>query len=184
MLFTGACSGTDGLDGEAGLDGQDGSFCSVFDNEDGTYTMSCEDGTEVTFSDGQDAPIVNEFAFPRPGDTRYLIQGTTFWIDGEYVEGTRELAYGSTLQGVALEVDLANSLDSCGQADVGVFVNGALYETITVSQGTEAIQVEILDAIPIASLEVTVRLELLTTVQSGCAAFDMLDGGTLEITSI
>jgi hypothetical protein len=33
----------------------DGSSCSVADNSDGTFTITCEDGTEVTISNGQDA---------------------------------------------------------------------------------------------------------------------------------
>jgi hypothetical protein len=37
-----------------GQDGQDGSNCSVADNGDGTYTLTCTDGTVVTFSDGAD----------------------------------------------------------------------------------------------------------------------------------
>lgn len=37
-----------------GAAGQDGSSCSVTDNADGTKTISCDDGTEVTLSDGAD----------------------------------------------------------------------------------------------------------------------------------
>ena len=42
-------SGTDGQDGAAG---QDASPCSISDNSDGTYTLSCPDGSSVVVSDG------------------------------------------------------------------------------------------------------------------------------------
>ncbi|MFH0981985.1 MAG: hypothetical protein V2A79_10635 [Planctomycetota bacterium] len=47
-------SGGSGADGADGADGRDGSSCTVADNGDGTYTLSCEDGTSVTIHDGQD----------------------------------------------------------------------------------------------------------------------------------
>jgi len=48
--------GTNGVDGENGtngtngIDGQDGSSCSVVDNENGTATLVCENGSEVTIT--------------------------------------------------------------------------------------------------------------------------------------
>jgi len=45
------CNGADGIDGA------DGSSCSAFDNGNGTYTVSCEDGTSFTVSDGQQGPV-------------------------------------------------------------------------------------------------------------------------------
>jgi uncharacterized protein (TIGR02145 family) len=47
-------NGADGIDGINGADGVDGSSCSAVDNGDGSYTISCTDGTNVTLSDGQD----------------------------------------------------------------------------------------------------------------------------------
>ena len=41
------CNGADGIDGK------DGSSCSAFDSGNGTYTVSCEDGTSFTVSDGE-----------------------------------------------------------------------------------------------------------------------------------
>ena len=49
--------GNPGLNGDTGPEGLPGSSCSVKDNNDGTYTMSCEDGTYVTWHDG--TPGVN-----------------------------------------------------------------------------------------------------------------------------
>lgn len=46
--------GTDGMDGEDGQDGTDGSSCTVIENDDGTKTIACADGTRVTVSDGAD----------------------------------------------------------------------------------------------------------------------------------
>lgn len=46
--------GRDGISGTNGADGKDGSSCTVVDNQDGTYTVSCTDGTSVTLRDGQD----------------------------------------------------------------------------------------------------------------------------------
>jgi hypothetical protein len=38
-----------------GNDGKDGDSCSVKDNDDGTKAISCEDGTEVIVSNGEDS---------------------------------------------------------------------------------------------------------------------------------
>ena len=48
------CNGADGIDGS---DGVDGSSCSAFDSGNGTYTVSCTDGTSFTVSDGQQGPV-------------------------------------------------------------------------------------------------------------------------------
>jgi len=48
------CNGADGIDGS---DGVDGSSCSAFDSGNGTYTVSCTDGTNFTVSDGQQGPV-------------------------------------------------------------------------------------------------------------------------------
>ena len=40
--------------GENGMDGADGESCTVVDNGDGSYTMTCPDGSTVTFYDGED----------------------------------------------------------------------------------------------------------------------------------
>ena len=54
------CNGLAGTDGEVGEKGTDGtsgstsSSCSVADNGDGIKTLSCDDGTSVTISDGID----------------------------------------------------------------------------------------------------------------------------------
>ena len=45
------CNGADGINGK------DGSSCSAFDSGNGTYTVSCEDGTSFTVSDGQQGPV-------------------------------------------------------------------------------------------------------------------------------
>lgn len=52
--FTTACAGSDGKNGAAGSDGADGSSCHVEDNHDGTATISCDDGSEATVSNGMD----------------------------------------------------------------------------------------------------------------------------------
>jgi hypothetical protein len=49
------CNGEDGADGADGADGQDGKSCTVTANGDaGTVTISCEDGSEATVSNGED----------------------------------------------------------------------------------------------------------------------------------
>jgi OmcA/MtrC family decaheme c-type cytochrome len=65
VLTAGGCAGDDGspgangvdgvpgVDGQDGRDGQDGGSCSITDNGDGTKTISCDDGTNVTVADGQ-----------------------------------------------------------------------------------------------------------------------------------
>jgi hypothetical protein len=42
--------GQDGSDGQDGTDGGDGTSCSVADNGNGTFTMSCTDGSSVTWA--------------------------------------------------------------------------------------------------------------------------------------
>ncbi len=54
FLFALIALASTGCSGDAGADGEDGTSCTVTDNGDGTVTISCEDGTEVTISDGQD----------------------------------------------------------------------------------------------------------------------------------
>jgi hypothetical protein len=41
--------------GSCGEDGKDGSSCTVVDNDDGTATIKCDDGTEVTIGNTGDA---------------------------------------------------------------------------------------------------------------------------------
>ena len=43
-----------GADGDTGTAGTDGSSCSVTDNGNGTKSIACEDGTNVTVTDGSD----------------------------------------------------------------------------------------------------------------------------------
>lgn len=45
-------SGTDGAPGSAGTSGADGSSCMAINNDNGTYTISCEDGSSVVLMDG------------------------------------------------------------------------------------------------------------------------------------
>ena len=51
------CNGADGENGKDGNNGVDGSSCSAFDSGNGTYTVSCTDGTNFTVSDGQQGPV-------------------------------------------------------------------------------------------------------------------------------
>ena len=46
--------GVDGTDGTDGTDGADGSSCTVVSNEDGSATITCEDGTTATVAPGTD----------------------------------------------------------------------------------------------------------------------------------
>ena len=54
--------------GDQGDPGEDGSSCSAFDNGNGTYTVSCEDGTSFTVSDGQDVTRSNTTVLTRIDD--------------------------------------------------------------------------------------------------------------------
>ena len=45
--------GYEGEEGPQGQPGKDGKSCSVYENDNGTYTICCDDGTEVTLSDGE-----------------------------------------------------------------------------------------------------------------------------------
>lgn len=56
LILLGGCEAEDGAQGKAGADGADGEPCTLSDNGDGTYTMSCPDGTMVVLSDGDQGP--------------------------------------------------------------------------------------------------------------------------------
>jgi hypothetical protein len=49
--------GTDGIDGIDGIDGVDGGSCSVAEDPIGTFTMTCPDASEVTWSGADHGPI-------------------------------------------------------------------------------------------------------------------------------
>jgi hypothetical protein len=75
-------------------EGQDGSGCSVTDNEDGTYLIVCGDGTSITLQDGEDglqgekgdsgeAGVAGSSCTAAENDESYLIDcddGTSFLI--------------------------------------------------------------------------------------------------------
>jgi len=46
-------NGTDGINGRDGQDGRDGTSCTV-QAVDGTYTLTCSDGSKIVFTDGAD----------------------------------------------------------------------------------------------------------------------------------
>jgi hypothetical protein len=54
MFVVGLVAGCTGSNGADGTDGADGSSCTVTENADGTATITCEDGTSVTVTDGSD----------------------------------------------------------------------------------------------------------------------------------
>lgn len=54
MAFAFATAGCEGPEGPAGAAGAAGKSCTVTDNQDGTKTVTCEDGTSVTLYDGED----------------------------------------------------------------------------------------------------------------------------------
>lgn len=54
MFVLGLVAGCTGSNGADGTDGADGSSCTVTENPDGTATITCEDGTSVTVTDGSD----------------------------------------------------------------------------------------------------------------------------------
>ena len=47
--------------GANGIDGKDGSSCSASSNDNGTYTVSCTDGTNFTVSDGLNYSVEEEY---------------------------------------------------------------------------------------------------------------------------
>ena len=54
-LVLASCAGEQGPPGAEGPAGQAGTPCTLEDNDDGTRTLTCADGTSVVLSDGQDA---------------------------------------------------------------------------------------------------------------------------------
>jgi len=116
------CRGQDGNDGEDGNNGNsgaDGSSCSVLDNKNGTYTMTCEDGTTVTWADGTDGLDGQDGAdgsdgngiVGRPGESCSLV---------ENIDGTATLTCGN-VEFVVGEVNSATGEIPdgrlCGSAD-------------------------------------------------------------------
>jgi hypothetical protein len=86
--------GTNGTNGEDGTDGVDGESCSVAEDPAGTFTMTCPDSSEVTWSGADHGPIEmttsgnswltqGQFAYGHPGNVtrvdRWATE-TTFFV--------------------------------------------------------------------------------------------------------
>jgi len=97
------CQGQDGQDGSDGEDGADGSngrpgsSCTVQDNNDGTYTMTCEDGTTVTWQDGADGTDGTDGADGQNGEDGNGIVGRPGQSCSlvENIDGTATLTCGN-----------------------------------------------------------------------------------------
>ena len=126
------CNGADGVAGEKGEPGEkgemgdqgdpgeDGSSCSAFDNGNGTYTVSCSDGTSFTVSDGQDVTRSNDTLLTRiddPDDSLNCVAGgrvISYGLDngdGDGISANGNLEFG--------EIDTSNTL--CSTMSFGLF---------------------------------------------------------------
>jgi hypothetical protein len=86
--------GIDGIDGIDGKDGVDGQSCSVTEDPTGTFTMTCPDSSEVTWSAAGSGPIEmttsgnawltqGQFAYGHPANVRRVDRWateTTFFV--------------------------------------------------------------------------------------------------------
>ena len=126
------CNGADGVAGEKGEPGEkgemgdqgdpgeDGSSCSAFDNGNGTYTVSCSDGTSFTVSDGQDVTRSNDTLLTRiddPDDSLNCVAGgrvISYGLDNGDGDGIS--ANGNLESG---EIDTSTTL--CSTMSFGLF---------------------------------------------------------------
>jgi YVTN family beta-propeller protein len=73
-------TGNDGATGPAGANGNDGTSCTVADNDDGTATMTCTDGTSVTFGEDPVANTVTARALVGGSPFGVGFDGTNIWV--------------------------------------------------------------------------------------------------------
>ena len=140
------CNGADGIDGS---DGVDGSSCSAFESGNGTYTVSCTDGTSFTVSDGQQGPVgekgdsgedytrSNTTLLTRVDDPLgYICEAggisTSYGLDNG--DGNGSSANGNLEVG---EVDYSTTL--CSTYEVGLLVD--MYKGSTSSQPSNFFQI-------------------------------------------
>jgi alpha-tubulin suppressor-like RCC1 family protein len=75
--------GPEGPGGATGEPGQNALPCVVVDNEDGSYTMTCPDGTNVTWHDGESPAPCTVAANGDGSYTMICPDGSVTWHDGE-----------------------------------------------------------------------------------------------------
>ncbi|MBI1945801.1 MAG: hypothetical protein HYS27_08900 [Deltaproteobacteria bacterium] len=76
VLFLVSCTGPAGPVGPKGATGVSGSSCSVDDNADGTYTLACDDGTNITIADGSPCTVADNgttYALSCPDGTEVVV---------------------------------------------------------------------------------------------------------------
>jgi YVTN family beta-propeller protein len=73
-------TGPAGPNGNDGNDGNDGTSCTVADNDDGTATMTCTDGTSVTFGEDPVANTVTARALVGGSPFGVGFDGTNIWV--------------------------------------------------------------------------------------------------------
>lgn len=100
--------GSNGNDGTNGTNGQDGSSCTVVDNGDGTATMSCTDGTSVTWE--TEVTIVD----PEPECTLNIeCPGTETFLGCIDDEGSASMQVPACIEGTCGFEVIVGSSDSC-----------------------------------------------------------------------
>jgi hypothetical protein len=83
-----SCSGEDGAPGQAGPPGADGASCSVVNNGDGTYTITCGNDPPVVVSNGTDGQDGQD-----GGNAEITnFHGESFLLStGEFLDGAKQL---------------------------------------------------------------------------------------------
>ncbi len=163
-----------------GEDGEDGSSCSVDNNQDGTHTISCDDGSSTVVENGYSVVTLTS-QFPSDDDTISLATDSSqFWNEGEYVEGTRDILGAPFIAGMEFEVDMSSAL-SCGSLNLDIIVGGEIVDNFDVPPETSQIKHSFIQIIDPPDDEVTFRLEITEDVEVGCGTMGTFEDGQVNI---
>ena len=131
-------------------------------------------GESIEGPPGEDgmAIVRHSSEFPGEDDESYsgLGSNTTIWMEGDFIQGTREFLIGEYLLGVEIEIPLeSTTLSSPGKVDFDLIINGDTIDNFTVYPGDNAIHIET-KTYTAFSDEIAILLEITEDVQSGYGA--------------
>lgn len=124
-------------------------------------------GAAPAAAEAPQAVPTDTFTFPAAGDPRFTLIGTNFWNDGDYVEGTRNLAEPAIAVRMVLEIE--ENVLSCDTQDHYFMIDGTTVGTFSVAAGdTQVVADFFFPDLPAGSH--TVRIETSSTVAGGCGS--------------
>jgi len=108
-----------------------------------------------------------KFTFPATGDTRSILLGTSFWNQGDFVEGVRN--FTELTDEIEMMLTISPNGLSCDTQDHALLIDGATVGTFSVGSGeTQVIQRFLFPAVTPGPH--TIRIETTRTVTGGCGS--------------